>query len=258
MPAHALPPGPRLPGPAQAVLWGLRYPQFTRACHARFGPTLTVRPGTMPPAVLTTDRDAIRRLFTGEPLRKRNSADVVRPLLGDRSIFLLDPPEHLERRKLLLPSFHGTRVRGYGALMQRLMSEEVARWRPGQTVRVLPVAQNLTIEVILQAVLGVADRDLRERFRGLIDATLFYPFGARGLRLGSRLAPPFAVPRRLREAAAFTGSLSTPAVTTYFPPLKSRSRLNVGAWRWWRHRDGLMGLLDEQIDATRADPRLAD
>ena len=76
MPAHALPPGPRLPGPAQAVLWGLRYPEFTRACHARFGPTLTVRPGTMPRAVLTADRDAIRRLFTGEPLRKRNSADV--------------------------------------------------------------------------------------------------------------------------------------------------------------------------------------
>ena len=25
------PPGPRMPGPAQAVLWGLRYPQFTKA-----------------------------------------------------------------------------------------------------------------------------------------------------------------------------------------------------------------------------------
>src|SRR5829696_2005530 len=127
MPAHALPPGPRLPGPAQAVLWGLRYPQFTRAAHARFGTTFTVRPGTMPPAVVTTDRDAIRRLLTGEPLRKRNSADVIRPLVGDRSIFLLGPSEHVARRRLLLPPFHGPRVRGYADLMQRLMSEEVAR-----------------------------------------------------------------------------------------------------------------------------------
>ena len=189
MPEHALPPGPGLPGPAQAVLWGLRYPQFTQAAHARFGPTFTVRPGTMPAAVLTSDRDAIRRLFIGDPLKRGNSADVVRPLLGDRSIFLLGPSEHLARRKVLLRPFHGERVRGYGALTQRLMSEEVARWRPGDTVRVLPLAQNVTIEVILQAVLGVADRDLRERLRSLIDAVLFYPFGAGGLRLGSRGAP---------------------------------------------------------------------
>ena len=45
---------------------------------------------------------------------------------------------------------------------------------------------------------------------------------------------------------------------TYFPALKSRSPLNVGARRWWRHRDRLVALLDEQISATRADPRLAE
>ena len=107
-----LPPGPRSPRVLQAVLWGLRYPEFTRAAHARYGPTFTVRPGTYPPFVLTTDRDAIRRLLTGDPLEKRHANEVARPLIGDRSILLLEPAEHLERRKLLLPPFHGERVRG--------------------------------------------------------------------------------------------------------------------------------------------------
>jgi len=254
----SLPPGPRLPGPLQAPLWGLRYPRFTRAAHDRFGATLTVRPGTMGPTVLTTDRDAIRRLFTGDPLVRHHGNDVVRPLIGDGSVMLLEPAQHLARRKLLLPPFHGERVRGYAELMQRLMDEEVERWRPGETVAVLPIAQNLTIEVIVQAVLGVADPDLRRRFRRIIDNILFYPLGALRLGLSGRLAPRLRPPRRIREGAAFAAALPTPAVLTYFPETKPRTRLNFMTWPWWRHHDRLLALLDEQIAATQADPRLAE
>lgn len=253
-----LPPGPRTPRIVQAVLWGLRYPQFTGAARKRFGSTYTVRPGTMPPHVLTIDADAIARLFTGDPLAKRHANDAVRPLLGDRSVLLLEPREHLARRKLLLPPFHGERVRDYAALMQRQMDSEVSRWRPGETVAILPVAQNVTIEVILQAVLGVADDGTRRRFRQLVDDTLFYPLGALRLRLSGRLAPRIAPPRRIREAVAFAGSLPTPAVMTYFPGMKARARWNVGTWAWWRHHDRLMALLDEHVAATRADPRLEE
>ena len=253
-----LPAGSRLPGPAQAVLWGLRYPEFTRRLRERHGTTYSVRPGTMAPCVVTTDADAIRRLFTGDPLAKRHGNDVVRPLIDDRSIFLLDPAEHLQRRKLLLPPFHGERVRTYGELLQRLMDAEVARWRPGSTVAVLPMAQDVTIEVILQALLGVTDRDLRGRFRRHIDDLLFYPYGALRLRTIGRLASPVTPPRRLREAAAFASSLPTPAVMTYFPGLKQRAWWNVGTRGWWQHHDRLVALLDEQIARARADPALED
>lgn len=255
----SLPPGPRLPGAAQAALWGLRYPQFTRRGHERFGSTFTIRPGTMPAAVLTSDRDAIQRLLTGDPLGKRHGNDVVRPLLDDRSVMLLEPAEHLERRRLLLPPFHGERVRGYAELMQCLMDAEVDRWRSGETVAVLPVAQNLTIEVILRAVLGVADPDLRRRLRRLIDDILFYPFGTLRLRLSGRLAGAHLTERRrLRELAAFASALPSPAVSTYFPELKERSRSNFLIRRWWRHHDRLMALLDELIAARKADPGVAE
>jgi cytochrome P450 len=254
----ALPPGPRLPGPAQAVLWGLRYPQFTQAAAERYGPTFTVRPGTMRPLVLTRDPAAIRHLFTGDPLVRRHANDAVRPLIGDRSLMLVDPAEHLARRKLLLPPFHGERVRGYAALLQRLVDEQVDRWQVGETVALLPVAQNVTIEVILQAVLGVADPDTRERFRRMIDDLLFYPLGALRLRVSGRLAGSITAPRRVREAAAFAASLPTPAVMTYFPQMKERSLRNFMTLPWWRHRDRLVALLGEHIAATRADPRLAE
>ena len=65
---------------------------------------------------------------------------------------------------------------------------------------VLPVAQNVTIEVILNAVLGVADEDMRRRFRRHIDDTLFYPLGALRLR-----TPPVGASTSL---AAFGAALA--------------------------------------------------
>ncbi len=47
-----------------------------------------------PPAVVTTDRDAINRLFTGDPLTKRHGNDLLAPILGERSLLLLEPAEH--------------------------------------------------------------------------------------------------------------------------------------------------------------------
>jgi cytochrome P450 len=253
-----LPAGPRTPRLAQAVLWGLRYPAFTRAGHERYGSTFTIRPGTMPPIVLTTDRDAIKQLLTGDPLKRRHANDVIRPLIEEPSLMLLAPAEHLERRKLLLPPFHGERVRGYADLMRELMEREVGTWRPGDTVAVMPAALNVTIEVILQAVLGVADAGLRERLRQLIDDLLLYPLGPIRRRLGTRHARPIRTPRIMREASAFAAALPTPAVMTYFPEFKTQAWWNVSTKPWWRLLARLHALLDEHIAATRSDPRLAD
>lgn len=258
MTTAALPPGPRLPGVVQAILWGLRFPQFTAKARRRYGPTFTVRPGTMDPLVVTRDAETVRLLLTGDPLERSHGNDVIRPMIGDRAILMLEPGEHLARRRLLLPAFHGERVRTYAQLMQRLMDAEVDGWRTGEVVAVLPAAQNVTIEVILQAVLGVSDAGLRKRFRQLIDDLLFFPFGAARLRLSGRLNAPFTLPMRVREAAAFAGSLITPAVSTYFEELKVRTWRNPGTWAWWRYRDRLIALLDEHIAATRADPGLAE
>jgi cytochrome P450 len=245
-----------MPRVAQAVLWSLRYPQFTARAHARYGPTFTLRPGTMPPIVLTTDRDAVKRLFTGDPLVRHHGNEATRPLIGERSVILLEPQEHLARRKLLLPPFHGDRVRGYADLMQRLIDRELDGWRAGDVKAVLPIAQNLTMDVILQAVLGVADPAMRTRLRERIEDVLAYPFGPLNRRLARRPARASRLPVRAREALATVARLPTPAVTTYFPQLKSRSAWNVGTIRWWRHADELNELLDAQVVATLNDPRL--
>jgi cytochrome P450 family 135 len=221
--ACSLPPGPRLPGAVQAGMRLWFYRELSDRGHARYGDTFTIRVGGVPPGVLTKDRDAIRRLYTGDPLTKRHANDVLRPFVGERSLMVLEPAAHLVRRKMLVGPFHGERVHAYARLMEGLVAAELDRWRPGDTIRVQPFAQSLTLEVILQAVLGVSDAAVRTRLRDMFDA------------------------------------LNTPlnAFAMFVPALTRRARWNLISKRPWRLKDELDALLFEHIAATRADPLLA-
>lgn len=219
-----LPPGPRLPRAAQAALWTWRYAQFSDRGHARYGDTFKIRLGSTPTGVLTKDRDAIKRLFTGEPLIKRHANDVLRPIVGDNSVLLLEPTEHLARRKMLLPPFHGERVQSYVRLMERLVSAELDRVTSGEVVEIQPIAQALTLDVILHAVLGISDVSTRQRLREIFD---------------SMITP-----------------LANFAILV--PWLSQRSRWNVLAAPYWQLKDQLDTLLFEHIASTRADEGLAE
>ncbi len=219
-----LPPGPPLPSAAQAYLWAHRYREFTEWAHGRYGPSFGVKIGGLPRSVVTKDRDVIRRLLTGDPLRKRHANDLLREALGDRSLLLLEPEEHLVRRKLLSPPFHGERVRAYARLMERLVTGELDTWSPGAEVTLLKVAQRLTLDVILDAVLGVSDQALRDRYRSWFDSVIGLP---------------------------------GQAIAMYYPKAQQRSKYNYLAEHfYWRRRDALDSMLDEQIASTRADPNL--
>jgi cytochrome P450 len=223
MRASTLPPGPGLPAFLQAVFFGLRYPEYMEHAHRRYGATFSARIGGLPPSVVTVDRETIREIFTGDPLTKRHSNDQLRPLFGARSLVVLEPAEHMARRRLLLPAFHGDRIASHAELIDRLIGEHLDRWSPGTEVRVHQFAQRFTLDVILQAVLGVSDRATALRLRRVFDAMVRLP------------------------GSGFAG---------YFPKLGVRSRANVVAGRYWRLRDELDETLLEHVVATRSSPGL--
>ena len=164
-----LPPGPRMPGPLQTLWYTMDQPGFWAQCRQRFGKTFTMRLPGFPPVVVTSDRDAVRRLLTGDPLLRRHGNDLLRPIFGDRSLLLLEPAEHLARRRIELPPFHGAAVRGYGDRVRELIEGELATWRDGEIIASHPRARWLTLEVILELVLGVRDPALRAELGQIID-----------------------------------------------------------------------------------------
>jgi cytochrome P450 family 135 len=169
-----LPPGPRLPRALQTLRWGARPMRFMLDCRERYGDMFTVRIAQEETWVMLSDPEHVKQVFTGDPavFHAGEANTILLPLVGDHSVLLLDDEAHMQQRKLLLPPFHGKRMARYGELMRDVAVAEIESWPKGQPFQLQPRMQALTLEVIIQAVLGVRDGErleqLRTTLRGLL------------------------------------------------------------------------------------------
>jgi cytochrome P450 len=157
-------------------------------CAARYGDPFTIRLPRTPPFVMVADPDVAKQVFTGDPevLRAGEANSVLRAVLGTRSLLLLDGDDHLRERRLMLPPFHGERMRAYGGLMTAVAERTVAGWPAGRAFQVAPAARGMALEIIARAVFGVEDEQRLERLsralRRLLDVAT-RPFRVMGLLL---------------------------------------------------------------------------
>lgn len=143
-------------------------------CRDRYGDTFTIRIANEGEWVLMSDPDAVREIFTGDPavLHAGKANRILLPFLGPDSVLLLDGAPHLRQRKLMLPPFHGDRMRRYESLMVDVAEREVATWPAGDALALLPRMQALTMEIILRAVFGLRQGDRLEHMRTVLTRML--------------------------------------------------------------------------------------
>src|SRR3954464_3814584 len=169
MGAVALPPGPRLPPLVQtlAFLFGAR--RYFDACRRRYGDVVWMSTAFDRGFVMVFDPEVVRQVFQAPPdrLRAGEANALLGPILGERSVLLLDGAEHLRHRRLMLPSFHGQRMKAYESIMRDAADREIDAWPVGEPFELLPSMQALTLDVIMRAVFGVAEG---ERYRQLHQA----------------------------------------------------------------------------------------
>ncbi len=170
-----LPPGPPLPKAVQTALFLTRPVEFLDGCARRYGDVFTVDTHLMGREVEIVHPDLVRQVFTGDPdiMRAGEANDILRPLLGPRSVLLLDGTEHVRQRKLLLPPFHGERVAAWGRIMREVTERIVDAWPRGKPFSLHPHMQRITLEVILRTVFGVDEgsqlSDLRDALTAILD-----------------------------------------------------------------------------------------
>jgi cytochrome P450 family 135 len=189
-----LPPGPRGPAVLQSLRLLLQPIDFLEQCLRRYGDLFTLRFVGMGDLVYVADTETVKEIFTGDPqvFHAGEANEVMEPVLGSRSVLLLDEDEHLRERRLLLPPFHGERVRGYRELVGAIAAAEVERWPRGRPFSLRPRMQAITLEVILRAVFGIREADRLDRLRSLLPKMLdhgtvvvWMPFLRRDLGPGS-------------------------------------------------------------------------
>jgi cytochrome P450 len=166
-----LPPGPREPKIVQLVRW-LRDPTTYLDLNARrFGDCFTLRMPGNPPLVVLSDPAAIRDVFTADPdeVPAGEANVLLRSALGENSLLLLDGARHRRERKLIMPPFHGERMRSYGRTMRDVTDQRIDSWPRGRAFPIHTEMQAITLEVILRTVFGLSEGGARlERLRSLL------------------------------------------------------------------------------------------
>jgi cytochrome P450 len=196
---RGLPPGPRWPVTLQTLRYGLDPYGLFESAHRAFGDVFTLR--VMAETwVILAHPDAARELFAHGPDELDSGAAnlALRPLLGTRNLLLLDGAEHLRRRKIVLPPFHGERMRAYEDLMREATRREIATWPMGTPVPVLPRMHAITLRVVLRAVFGVTEGPHLERLGGVLRRVLAWTTDPR-----RGLVFAFLGPDRLMSLSAF-------------------------------------------------------
>ncbi len=196
-----MPPGPRLSPLVQGLWLTIRPAEFFKWIGAKYGRVAHIRLAGLGDVVCVTEPDLIKQIyldhdhaFAGEASR------VMEPVLGPRSVLLLDGSEHLRQRKLLLPPFHGEALRGYEQTMGDIARREIARWPAGRVFSIRPHMQAITLEVILRVIFGIDDQRRRDEYSAAIDR-LMAVANLLGLNVGAdgemgRLSPRRLIARR--------------------------------------------------------------
>ena len=170
----ALPPEPKNSPLVQTLRWGMRPLPFMQECRERYGGSFSVKFLSFErPMVMISDPAAIKALYTERAHGLPPGRDIIlKPILGERSLLILEGADHLAHRKLMLPPFHGERMRSYGPILEEIVDAEIDAWPLGEEFAIHPRMQSITLEAILRVVFGVAEGPRLEQLRVVLTNVL--------------------------------------------------------------------------------------
>ncbi len=168
-----LPPEPSSPALVQTLRWAFRPLPFLQECRERYGDSFSVKfVGFERPMVMISDPAAIKALYTERHNLPPGREVILEPILGSRSLLLLEGADHLAHRRVMLPPFHGERMRSYEPILSGIVAKEIDSWPLDEEFAIHPRMQAITLEAILRVVFGVAEGPRLERLRGLLTTLL--------------------------------------------------------------------------------------
>jgi cytochrome P450 len=169
------PPGPPLPALIQTLGFLVAPARYIEACRRRYGDVITFSTKFDSNFVMVFDPEHVKQVFQSGPdrLHAGKANELLGPALGERSVLLLDGDEHMRQRKLMLPPFHGKRLKAYESVMRDAADRAIDAWPVGEPFALLPSMQLLTLEVIMTTVFGLDDGARRDelirRIRAMLD-----------------------------------------------------------------------------------------
>ncbi len=170
-----LPPSPKDPTFVQLIRWIFDPLGYMESSRQECGDTFQARIGrNYDQLTFIGDPKLIQELLSDDTNRFNagKANHLLRILVGDYSLLLLDGDRHQRHRKLLMPPFHGERMKAYGQIMVNIAQSVSDRWQVGKPFEVRLEMQKIALQVILHAVFGLEEGDRAEAIQRELSAVL--------------------------------------------------------------------------------------
>ncbi len=156
-PSSTLAPGPSTPAFWQLLRYSHASLPLLEECGRRYGDTFMLRLAGYGKFIMLAAPEAVREVFRGDSqvLHAGENNEFLALTVGPRSVLVLDGAPHARQRRVLLPPLKGERMRSFFTAMREATLDAVRAWPVGQPFRALDGMQQITLRVILQAVLGM-------------------------------------------------------------------------------------------------------
>ncbi|MFB2967489.1 cytochrome P450 [Aerosakkonema sp. BLCC-F183] len=221
--------GPKTPTIVQTLQWVFSPMSFMEDCAKRYGDIFSIRVGAkFDPLVFVRDPQALQEILTGDTTKQFEAPGemnrIFAPFLGLHSVITASGARHQRQRQLMMPSFHGERMKTYGETIANVTEQIIKGWEIGKPFCVRSSTQVITLRVIMQAVFGLSEGDRAQKLEKLLSEML--------------------------ETTASPASVTM----LYFPILQQ----DLGAWSPWgrflRLREQIDRLIYEEIRERRKNP----
>lgn len=171
-----LPQGPKTHRLIQLIQWIADPLTYMDKCVKEYGDIFTTRWGNLEPFVMVNDPQGLQLMLNSSAFEAPGRLNsILKPMLGEQSMIILSGDKHKRQRQLLMPPFHGERMRNYGQQICDIALDVASKWSVDRPFVARSAMQEITMRVILQAVFGLDDgprlQQLKPLLASLVDMT---------------------------------------------------------------------------------------
>jgi cytochrome P450 family 110 len=149
----------------QLIRWIADPLGFQDKWSRQHGDIFTMQLGGLGSFVLIGNPQAVQDIFSQDSKFDMGRGNALaKPLIGENSLMLLDGDRHRRERKLLMPPFHGERLKTYAKQICLITEKLTDQWQIDQSFVARSAMQKISLELILQIVFGLSEG---ERYRQL-------------------------------------------------------------------------------------------
>jgi len=169
-----LPDGPKSPRFVQLIQFITDPVTYLDKCAKQYGDIFTAQIGM--PVVMISHPQAVQEMLNSNAFHAPGKANsFLKPIIGEQSMIMFSGERHKRSRQLLMPPFHGERMRNYGQLICDIAQDVASKWSVDRPFVARSAMQEVTMRVILQAVFGMDDgprlQQLRPVLASFVDIT---------------------------------------------------------------------------------------